>query len=163
MWHTKIWYGITLHNVVSNGEVVRIADILPPAFDATCPSSPLVVYAERGLFSAEVNWTEPLATDNSGIVPTMSSNYKPFDRFSQGTHVITYTTTDQSGNKAICAFTIDVRGKNDTNLIQLTRTHLCVWNIRTVSDYTDVLDSFMRLSKGEIFKLKSMRRKGARN
>lgn len=139
-----MWHGITIHKVASDGEVVPIVDILPPTFGATCPSSPLVAYAERGLFSAEVNWIEPLATDNSGIPPTMSSNHKPFDRFSQGTHVITYTTADQSGNKAICAFTIDVRGKNDINFIQLTNSHVFVKNIRT-----DMPASFMGLGKGE--------------
>jgi len=110
----------------ANEKLFRIADILPPTYGATCPSSPLVVYAERGLFSAEVNWTEPAATDNSGILPTMSSNHKPFERFSQGKHVITYITADQSGNKAICTFTIDVRGKNDTNFVQVIHTHVCI-------------------------------------
>ena len=117
---------IMLHKVVANEELLHIADILPPTFNSTCPSSPLVVYAERGLFSAEVNWTEPAATDNSGILLTISSNHKPFERFNQGTHVITYTTADQSGNKAICTFTIDVRGKNNTNIIRLTHTHVCI-------------------------------------
>ena len=114
------------HQVVPNDEFVHIADILPPTFSATCPLSPLVVYAERGLFSAEVNWIEPTATDNSGVLLTMSSNHKPLERFKQGTHVITYTTADQSGNKATCTFTIDVRGKNDTNLIPLTHSRACI-------------------------------------
>jgi len=109
-----------LHRVVPNKGLVHLADILPPTFGATCPSSPLVVYAERGLFSAQVNWTEPNATDNSGILPAVTSNHQPLQRFYQGTHVITYTAVDQSENKATCTFTISVRGKNDTRFIQLT-------------------------------------------
>ena len=69
------------------------------------------MYAEREKFSALVNWTEPVAIDNSGIAPTVTSNYQPPQRFSQGSHVITYTAVDQSGNKATCAFTVNVVGK----------------------------------------------------
>ena len=111
-----------LHWVVADEELVDFADIHPPTFGATCPSSPLAVYAERGLFSAEVNWTEPAATDNSGILPTVTSNHQPLQRFNQGTHVITYTAVDQSGNTATCNFTIDVIGKNDTN----SNPHACL-------------------------------------
>ena len=42
----------------------------------------------------------------------MMSNYRSPARFSQGTHVITYTAVDQSGNKATCNFTVQVLGKN---------------------------------------------------
>lgn len=89
-----------LHRVVANEELVHFADIHPPTFGATCPSSPLTVYAESGLFSAAVNWTEPaatdnlvyaergefsaqvnwnepVATDNIGATPSLASNYKP--------------------------------------------------------------------------------------
>jgi len=100
-----------LYGVVANEESFHFADILPPTFGATCPSSSLVVYAEHGLFSAQVNWTEPAATDNSGILPAVTSNHQPLQRLSQGIHVITYTAVDQSGNKATCNFTIDVIGK----------------------------------------------------
>ena len=115
-----------VYRVVANEDLVLIADIRPPTFRATCPSSPLVVYAERGLFSAQVNWTEPAANDNSGILPAVTSNHQPPQRFNQGTHLITYTAVDQSGNKATCSFTIDVIGKTDTNFIQLTHMHMCV-------------------------------------
>jgi len=69
------------------------------------------VYAERGEFSAQVNWNEPVANDNIGATPSLSSNYKPPQRLSQGTHIIVYTAVDQSGNRATCNFTIDVIGK----------------------------------------------------
>lgn len=61
-----------LHRVVPNKELLHFADILPPTFGATCPSSPLVVYAERGLFSAQVNWTEPSASLSVGLVLPLS-------------------------------------------------------------------------------------------
>ena len=68
------------------------------------------MYAERSKFSAVVIWNEPNATDNSGAAPSLSSNHKPPQRFSQGTHVITYTAVDQSGNRATCLFAIKVVG-----------------------------------------------------
>ena len=89
-----------------------ISDIDPPSFGSTCPSSPLIFYAEQDKFSALVNWTEPVAADSSGVSPLMMSNYRSPERFNQGTHVITYTAVDQSGNKATCNFTVQVLGKN---------------------------------------------------
>ena len=68
------------------------------------------MYAERGLYSAQVNWSEPVAYDNLGHAPSLTSNYKPPQRFSQGTHVITYTAVDQSGNMANCTFAVKVLG-----------------------------------------------------
>ena len=69
------------------------------------------MYAERGMFSAQVNWNEPVATDNVGAAPSLTSNYQPPQRFSQGTHVIVYSAVDQSGNRATCTFAITVIGK----------------------------------------------------
>lgn len=88
----------------------HIADVSPPTFNATCPSSPLQVYAELGLFSAKVSWNEPTATDNSEVPPTVTWNHQPPQRFSKGSHVIIYTAEDQSANKATCSFTIEVIG-----------------------------------------------------
>ena len=86
------------------------SDILAPSFGVTCPSGPLLAYARRDSFSALVNWTEPVATDNSGVKPRGTSNYQSPQWFRQGTHVITYTAVDQSGNKATCVFTVTVMG-----------------------------------------------------
>ena len=79
-------------------------------FGVSCPQSPFVAYAEQEKFTALVNWTEPVATDNSGVAPTVTSNYQPPQRFNQGTHVITYTAVDQSGNMASCTITVKVIG-----------------------------------------------------
>ena len=94
----------------SNVSLVLLADVLPPTFNDTCPTSPLLVYAERGIYSAQVNWNEPVATDNLGHAPYLTSNYKPPQRFSQGIHEVTYTAVDQSGNRANCTFAVEVLG-----------------------------------------------------
>ena len=88
-----------------------ISDSTPPTFGVSCPGGPLLWYAEQDKFSALVNWTEPVAIDNAGVTPTVTSNYQTPQRFSQGSHVITYTAVDQSGNKATCTFTVKVVGK----------------------------------------------------
>ena len=74
------------------------------------------------MFSAQVNWTEPVATDNLDDVPSLTSNYKPPQRFSQGTHVIMYTAMDQSGNKANCTFAIKVIGIKSYLMMVVTTT-----------------------------------------
>lgn len=71
------------------------------------------MYAESGMFSAQVNWSDPVATDNSGTAPSQTSNYKSPHRFSQGDHVITYTAVDGSGNRASCTFAIKIIGNKD--------------------------------------------------
>lgn len=105
----------------------HITDVSPPTFVVACPASPLQVYAERGLFSAQVSWSEPVATDNSGVPPTVTSNHQPPQRFSQGTHVVMYTAEDQSANKASCSFTIEVMGNTMFKLLTLFPGQLCVF------------------------------------
>ena len=87
------------------------AFIIHSSFNVPCPTSPLVAYAERETFSAEVNWTVPTAIDNSGFEPSINSNYHPPQRFLQGNYIVIYSAVDQSGNKATCRFTIEVIGK----------------------------------------------------
>ena len=55
-----------------------------------------------------VPWTEPTATDNSGMVPTVTQSHQPGDSFNVGTTTVTYTFTDLAGNQAQCSFTIIV-------------------------------------------------------
>ncbi|PFX23090.1 Low-density lipoprotein receptor-related protein 6 [Stylophora pistillata] len=116
--HTGNWSTNIINCTDWRSDIIstHISDILFPSFGATCPQGPLLIYAERGRFSAYVNWTEPVAVDNSGVV-AMTSNYQPPQRFNQGTHVITYSAEDQSGNRAICSFTIKVIVINCTALM----------------------------------------------
>ncbi|KAL9960423.1 hypothetical protein ACROYT_G033878 [Oculina patagonica] len=72
-----------------SGNPINCTDILPPTFGATCPAR---------------------------FQPVVTSNYQPLQRLSQGTHVITYTAVDQSGNKATCSFAIEVIVINCTSL-----------------------------------------------
>ena len=99
-------------NFYGTNRQTNFADVLPPSFGASCPMEPLLVYTESGQFSAVITWTVPFATDNSGIPPEVTSNFKdPPHRMVEGPHVVIYTATDESGNKKLCSITIKVVGK----------------------------------------------------
>ena len=59
--------------------------------------------------SVAVNWTEPLATDNSGI-QTLTSSHTPGSMFPIGSTPVVYTSTDPSGNVEIQTFFVIVKG-----------------------------------------------------
>ena len=87
-----------------------------------------------------MNWTEPVATDNSGVAPTVTSNYQSPQRFIQGTHVIIYTAVDQSGNNATCKFHVQVLGNEDFARkisLQNTLCNFCTFQILFVKKYQD--------------------------
>ena len=65
---------------------------------------------EVGTTNAVVTWTEPTATDNSGMTATITQTHQPGDSFPVGTTQVTYTFTDQAGNRATCQF--EVIGKD---------------------------------------------------
>ena len=54
---------------------------------------------------------EPTATDNSGVVPTVTGSHRTGDRFPIGTSQVVYTFTDQAGNAVACMFSVTI-GKN---------------------------------------------------
>ena len=113
-----IFYGTNSHT--------NFSDVLPPSFGDSCPVEPLVAHTESEQFSAVITWTVPFATDNSGIPPKVTSNFKdPPHRMVQGSHVVIYTATDKSGNKKLCSITIEVVGK------WVSRIKCSKWQVRT--------------------------------
>ncbi len=86
-----------------------------PQFTGDCPSDKPVI-ADKGKTDKIVQWEAITATDNDGQVPDMlvaPSEIKPTDtsyKFSEGTHVVTFTARDQSGNTKTCSFTVEVKG-----------------------------------------------------
>ena len=64
-----------------------------------------------GRNSGMLTWTEPTATDNSGMTPTVTQSHQPGDSFNVGTTTVTYTFTDMAGNQAQCVFTVIVGNK----------------------------------------------------
>ena len=55
-----------------------------------------------------VTWTDPTATDNSGITPTVTQTHQSGDSFNVGTTMVTYTFTDMAGNQATCTFSVSI-------------------------------------------------------
>ena len=80
-------------------------DVTPPTI-TSCPRNVLVGATDAT--GGTARWTEPLATDNSGIDPRRSTTHTPGNRFPLGTSRVTYTFTDVAGNSAVCSFNVEV-------------------------------------------------------
>lgn len=82
----------------------------------TCPSD---VRASIGANStALLNWTEPVALDNSNVEPNVTvfpPGISPPHNFNETT-VVKYTARDASGNKDECSFKVILEGKHDTDI-----------------------------------------------
>ena len=74
-----------------------------------CPSDQSV-NTDPGNATAQVSWTPPNATDNSGNFNLTSTN-NPGDYFPIGNNTVTYTSTDATGNTDTCTFYVVVAGK----------------------------------------------------
>ncbi|XP_030829210.1 mucin-3A isoform X27 [Strongylocentrotus purpuratus] len=81
-------------------------DNIPPV--VTVSSSTITRQVEVGSPGVNVFFTEPTATDNSGIANLVSSTNQPGDFFSVGQTIVTYTFQDPSGNPATGTVTINV-------------------------------------------------------
>ena len=69
----------------------------------------LVVNTHVGLATADVYWVVPNVTDNSGHF-TITASHDPNSTFGIGITNVTYKVVDASGNMALYAFTVTVKG-----------------------------------------------------
>ena len=81
-------------------------DTIQPVI-SNCPA-PIAITIPLDMTSMSVTWTEPTATDNSGVTPTVTQSHQPGDSFPVGTTQVTYTFTDMAGNEAKCSFTVTI-------------------------------------------------------
>lgn len=79
-------------------------DTLMPVISA-CPEN---IEEETSLEvqSCFATWTDPIVSDNSGIVSRLSQSHQPGSQFPPGTTVVMYTYGDPTGNTAVCTFTV---------------------------------------------------------
>eukprot|EP00057_Strongylocentrotus_purpuratus_P012760 XP_011667234.1 PREDICTED: hyalin-like [Strongylocentrotus purpuratus] len=91
-----------------------VSDNEKPVFDL-CPGDQDVT-TDIGYPTAVVNWTQPTATDNSGI-HTLTSTHNSGENFTIGNNTVTYTATDDAGNTETCTFFIFVSGKFSSNAL----------------------------------------------
>ena len=72
-----------------------------------CPQN-ITATATVGRCDAPVSWTEPVGEPSCLGGLTTTRNHAPGDWFTIGTHTVTYTFTDASGNTNSCTFFIKV-------------------------------------------------------
>ncbi|XP_033115967.1 uncharacterized protein LOC117115806 [Anneissia japonica] len=84
---------------------VIVLDLIPPVLDCVIN---VTAYTDPDSATAIVYWMLPTVSDNSGISPTLESNFGPNNRFDIGTHVVIYNSTDGSNNYASCSFNVTV-------------------------------------------------------
>ncbi|CAH1795056.1 unnamed protein product [Owenia fusiformis] len=70
-----------------------------------CPNNTKVVNPENRL--SVVNWTEPVFTDNVGVV-NITQNFRPGQVLAYGEYYVEYVAVDAEGNSATCSFTLYV-------------------------------------------------------
>ncbi|MCG9911082.1 MAG: HYR domain-containing protein [Flavobacteriales bacterium] len=79
--------------------VITVNDTEAPVITG-CPS-------DINSCSSNVSWTEPVPSDNCGIV-TFIASHTPGSSFPTGTTTVTYTATDAAGNVTVCSFNVTV-------------------------------------------------------
>ncbi len=73
-----------------------------------CPSDITIEVGRRcGTDPGEITWTTPVPSDNC-TVTSLTSNFNSGDPFPQGTTIVQYIVTDNSGNQATCTFNVNV-------------------------------------------------------
>ena len=118
---------------------MRFIDKEKPTFKGDCPSDKSVI-ADKGKTEKIVVWDPIEATDNDGQVPDMlvtPNDISPTDTshtFSEGTHVITFTASDRSGNTEQCQFRVEVKGIYFCVLVNNIKLQRRILFTRTIID-----------------------------
>ncbi|MBK6930309.1 MAG: HYR domain-containing protein [Saprospirales bacterium] len=92
-------------NVASCSFTVTVTETVKPVL-VNCPLG-FVFEMPASKCDTLVAWTPPTATDNCAL-DTLIASALPGTVFATGTHTVTYTAIDASGNTASCAFVIAV-------------------------------------------------------
>ncbi|XP_072046868.1 hyalin-like [Amphiura filiformis] len=92
-------------SVSTSGDGDTIAPVI-----SGCPINSIVfsVSTPAGVVCGLAFWTEPTATDNSGVTPTRTRSHVPGDCLNIGSTTVTYTFRDMSSNSAMCQFQVVV-------------------------------------------------------
>ncbi|XP_068689881.1 uncharacterized protein [Montipora foliosa] len=85
---------------------ISCKDVESPSFGVTCPSD-IKRFADRGKNFTAATWPTVIATDNSGVVPTVTKSGEK-SIFYRGRHLVSYNATDKAGNYKTCAFFVNV-------------------------------------------------------
>ena len=74
-----------------------------------CPSNQSLE-TNLGKSTAVVNWTNPIATDNSRQHPTVTCEAESGSQFGIGETKVICEAVDVAGNRATCVFTVNIQG-----------------------------------------------------
>ena len=90
--------------------MLSLADNEPPTF-SKCPKD---IVREEKVSEIRVNWKHPVFSDNSGVLPSVSSSSQSGATFLvPGNYKNTYTATDRSGNEnKNCTFRIILKSES---------------------------------------------------
>lgn len=80
-----------------------------PSFGVTCPKD-IKRFADKAKNYTTVKWATVVATDNSGIVPTVTSSGVA-NIYYKGRHLVVYNASDAEENYRVCKFYVTVDGK----------------------------------------------------
>ncbi|XP_072046364.1 uncharacterized protein [Amphiura filiformis] len=138
---------------------VTVEDNESPVLSNT-PSA-ISAFTSSGQNGTIVTWTEPTASDNSGVY-TITSNYNSGYRFQIGTTRVVYTVLDASGNTASYAFNVtvidneasmfsDTPGDITVNTESGLATASVTWTEPTVTDNSGVYTVTSNYQSGESF------------
>ena len=97
-------------------------DIEPPIITTQCPKN-IHVETNRSMPTASVQWNEPVAKDNSKVIPKKTirmilpsldkqliQKLKIPHKFKIGKTTVEYTFTDEVGKRSSCSFDVVVAG-----------------------------------------------------
>lgn len=118
-----------------------------------CPDN-ITVIADSSC-KAKATWTAPTFSDNCSSSVTVISSHNSGAEFSIGTTRVTYTGTDDKGNKAICEFDVIVKDQifcpNDIHLSTVDKRGLMVnWDSVETND-CGLIDVTSSPSSGALF------------
>ena len=77
--------------------------------------------------TAMVVWTDPVATDNSAVAPTVTCHAENGSKFDIGETEVICQAFDQAGNLASCSFIIDVIGKCIISITKFCSMNFCIF------------------------------------
>ena len=97
-------------NEINCATTLTITDEFAPRIDE-CPGDIALTDVEPADLPIAATWTVPTFTDNCDDDVTVVASHQPGDRFPEGSTVVSYVATDDSGNEFVCEFTVTVSKK----------------------------------------------------
>ncbi|XP_072168931.1 hyalin-like [Diadema setosum] len=104
-----------LSSTCSFNVIVTASTTNQPPQLVNCPTD-ISVTLPVSSTTISVPWTAPTATDDSGIMPTVTGSRQPGSLFGEGTTSVTYTATDNQGASSSCTFNVIVTDQIPLNI-----------------------------------------------